>query len=97
MDETRLRDGHRSCVRCDLHAGRCRLRDRASGELLSASGVRAMKLRLWNPLEAFRPKVKPDPIAAAELEKRMRSVRFVPENGFHRDQLQPRAERKQPT
>lgn len=56
-----------------------------------------MKLRLWNPLEAFRPKVKPDPIAAAELEKRMRSVRFVPENGFHRDQLQPRAERKQPT
>lgn len=59
-----------------------------------------MKLKLWNPFEAFRPKVTPDPRAAAELEKRMREVRYVPESAFHRDQVQkqlPSLLRKQAT
>jgi hypothetical protein len=59
-----------------------------------------VKLRLFNPFEAFRPKVMPDPIAAAELEKRMREVRYVPESAFHRDQVQkqlPSLLRKQAT
>jgi hypothetical protein len=47
-----------------------------------------MKVRIWNPFEAFRPKVTPDPIAAAELEKRMRAVRYEPETAFHRDRKQ---------
>jgi hypothetical protein len=62
--------------------------------------VSEMKVRIWNPFEAFRPKVTPDPIAAAELEKRMRAVRYVPESGFHRDRVQqqlPSLLRKQAT
>ena len=39
-----------------------------------------------------RPRVTPDPDRAAELERRMSSVKYYPENGFHRDRMQDRVE-----
>jgi len=37
-----------------------------------------------------RPRVTPDPLHAAELEKRFSELAYSPENGFHRDQRQHR-------
>lgn len=39
-----------------------------------------------------RPRVTPDPDAAAALERRMASLAYSPENGFHRDRMQDRVE-----
>lgn len=53
-----------------------------------------MKFTFRNLFEAFRPKVTPDPVQAAELEKRIRSVNYVPKSSpFHRDQKQVKHER----
>lgn len=38
--------------------------------------------------------VKPDPKRAAELQRRMDSLQYRPETGFHRDRIQPKQERK---
>jgi hypothetical protein len=56
-----------------------------------------MKMKFWNLFEAFRPKVTPDPEAAAALEERMRAVNYTPKSApFHRDQVQrPSTPRKQ--
>jgi hypothetical protein len=32
-----------------------------------------------------RPRVTPDPQRAAELQRRIESLRYQPESGFHRD------------
>jgi hypothetical protein len=45
-------------------------------------------------LFAIRPRVTPDPQAAAALERRMQELQYRPANGFHRDRLQPRNSRK---
>lgn len=37
-----------------------------------------------------RPRVTPDPLQAAELQKRFSELAYCPENGFHRDQQQDR-------
>lgn len=37
-----------------------------------------------------RPRVTPDPGQAAELERRINSLTYYPENGFHRDRTQNR-------
>jgi len=42
----------------------------------------------------IRPKVTPDPQAVAALERKFSELEYVPENGFHRDQQQPK--RQQP-
>jgi len=42
------------------------------------------------PMHVMRPRVTPDPDRAAELERRMSTVAYQPENGFHRDRLQDR-------
>jgi hypothetical protein len=39
-----------------------------------------------------RPRVTPDPGQAAELERRINSLAYYPENGFHRDRMQDRME-----
>ena len=39
-----------------------------------------------------RPRVTPDPDAAAALQRRMASLEYRPENGFHRDRMQDRVE-----
>ncbi|HEX7116789.1 MAG TPA: hypothetical protein VF193_16805 [Steroidobacter sp.] len=44
------------------------------------------------PTHVVRPRVTPDPERAAELERRMSSLSYYPENGFHRDRRQPRLE-----
>jgi hypothetical protein len=44
------------------------------------------------PESLLRPRVTPDPSQAAELERRMNSLAYHPENGFHRDRLQDRVE-----
>jgi hypothetical protein len=41
----------------------------------------------------MRPRVTPDPQRAAELQRRIDALRYHPENGFHRDRLQGKAER----
>jgi hypothetical protein len=40
----------------------------------------------------MRPRVTPDPGQAAELERRISSLAYYPENGFHRDRMQDRME-----
>jgi hypothetical protein len=54
-------------------------------------GIEAMlrKLKLTAP-PLVRPRVTPDPHHAAELQRRMRSLAYCPENGFHRDRSQDR-------
>jgi hypothetical protein len=42
-----------------------------------------------------RPRVTPDPEAAAQLERRMSELTYHPENGFHRDRQQSRRGRLQ--
>jgi hypothetical protein len=42
-----------------------------------------------------RPRVTPDPEAAAQLERRMSELAYNPENGFHRDRRQSRRGRFQ--
>jgi hypothetical protein len=50
-----------------------------------------MKVKIWNPFRAIRPKVTPDPAHAAELEKRMRTLSYTPTSSpFHRDRVQGR-------
>jgi hypothetical protein len=49
-----------------------------------------MKVR---PSSVLRPRVKPDPGQAAELQRRMSSLDYTPENGFHRDHRQDRQAR----
>jgi hypothetical protein len=39
----------------------------------------------------MRPRVTPDPAQAAELQRRMNSMSYSPENGFHRDRAQCRS------
>lgn len=48
-----------------------------------------LKFRLTTP-EVVRPRVTPDPEHAAALERRMSSLAYNPENGFHRDRSQSR-------
>lgn len=43
-----------------------------------------------SPAAMVRPRVTPDPNHAAELERRMNSLAYYPENGFHRDRMQDR-------
>jgi hypothetical protein len=45
------------------------------------------------PSSIVRPRVTPDPLHAAELEKRISELAYSPENGFHRDQRQHRCSR----
>ena len=40
-----------------------------------------------------RPRVTPDPNQAAELLRRMSSLAYYPENGFHKDLTQHRHQR----
>ena len=40
-----------------------------------------------------RPRVTPDPEAAAQLERRISELAYHPENGFHRDHQQSRRAR----
>lgn len=42
------------------------------------------------PTEVMRPRVTPAPEHAAELQRRMSSLDYYPENGFHRDRSQDR-------
>jgi hypothetical protein len=56
--------------------------------------MRKMKLRIGNAFGVVRPRVSPDPVQAAELERRVRELNYTPENGFHRDRVQQRNERK---
>ena len=42
------------------------------------------------PASVIRPKVTPDPQAVAALERKFSALDYVPENGFHRDQRQPK-------
>jgi hypothetical protein len=42
-----------------------------------------------------RPRVTPDPEAAAQLERRISELTYHPENGFHRDHQQRRRARFQ--
>jgi hypothetical protein len=46
----------------------------------------------YKPAEmaVMRPRVTPDPAQAAELLRRMSSLSYSPENGFHRDRAQSR-------
>lgn len=37
-------------------------------------------------------RVTPDPLQAAELERRFRALNYRPEVGFHRDRTQPRVD-----
>jgi hypothetical protein len=53
------------------------------------------KLRVLNPFRALRVKVTPDPAWSAELERRRSQVSYMPDNGFHRDRVQQRVEKKQ--
>lgn len=41
-------------------------------------------------MAVMRPRVTPDPAQAAELQRRMSSISYSPENGFHRDRAQRR-------
>lgn len=43
-----------------------------------------------------RPRVTPDPQDAATLARRFSELSYVPENGFHRDQQQPRKRKERP-
>lgn len=54
-----------------------------------------MKIRIGNAFSVVRPRVTPDPAQAAELERRVRELNYTPDNGFHRDRVQRRIERKQ--
>lgn len=52
-----------------------------------------MIFKLKRPSNAFvRPRVTPDPEQAAALERRMSSLDYHPENGFHRDRMQNRVD-----
>jgi hypothetical protein len=42
-------------------------------------------------MSVMRPRVTPDPARAEELLRRMNSMSYSPENGFHRDRAQPRS------
>jgi hypothetical protein len=42
------------------------------------------------PSPVVRPRVTPDPLHAAELERRFSELAYRPENGFHRDRRQVR-------
>jgi hypothetical protein len=54
-------------------------------------GIEAMMLKLKTMSPAImRPRVTPDPDHAAELQRRMKSLAYYPENGFHRDRSQDR-------
>lgn len=46
------------------------------------------------PPPIVRPKVTPDPEAAAILERRLSEVAYCPEVPFHRDQRTPRKWRR---
>ena len=48
-------------------------------------------------LEAVVVRITPDPAQAAELERRMNSLAYYPENGFHRDRVQDRIEQTTPS
>jgi len=43
-----------------------------------------------SPSSIVRPRVTPDPLHAAELQRRFSELAYSPENGFHRDQRQVR-------
>jgi hypothetical protein len=45
---------------------------------------------LFRTADVIRPKVKPDPQAAAALEHRLAKLEYRPEIGFHRDRRQQR-------
>nr|MBO2488090.1 hypothetical protein [Gammaproteobacteria bacterium] len=56
-----------------------------------ASGDTQMFFKLKRSCDAVvRPRVTPDPNQAAELERRINSLAYYPENGFHRDRMQER-------
>jgi hypothetical protein len=46
-------------------------------------------------MPVVRPRVTPDPEAAAQLERRISELAYYPENGFHRDHRQGRRARFQ--
>lgn len=48
-----------------------------------------LKLK-WSEPPVVRPRVTPDPNHAAELQRRIESLDYYPENGFHRDRSQRR-------
>jgi hypothetical protein len=45
------------------------------------------------PATIVRPRVTPDPNHAAELQRRISALAYVPQNGFHRDHHQRRHDR----
>lgn len=49
---------------------------------------------LFNPYKAVSPPVKPDPERAAELQRRFDALQYRPEQGFHRDRIQPKQPRR---
>jgi hypothetical protein len=51
-------------------------------------------MRSLSWLFAIRPRVTPDPTAAAALERRIQQLSYRPQVAFHRDRLQPRNPRK---
>ena len=57
-----------------------------------ASDKGGVMLLKFKPAEmaVMRPRVTPDPARAEELMRRMSSMSYSPENGFHRDRAQPR-------
>lgn len=48
------------------------------------------------PSEPVRPRITPDPVQAAELERRINSLAYYPENGFIRDRIQERIDTRLP-
>ncbi len=49
-----------------------------------------LRLREASTAAVMRPRVTPHPEQAAELQRRMESLSYYPENGFHRDRSQRR-------
>jgi hypothetical protein len=49
-----------------------------------------LRTRKDAPIATVRPRVTPHPDAAMELQRRIESLNYLPENGFHRDRSQHR-------
>lgn len=84
----RGRDRHRRSLPADL-------RDQLAGQppcrRADVNWFRRLTRRR-PPLEPVRPIVAPDPQSAAELERRMAGMDYVPQTAFHRDRQQERVE-----
>lgn len=50
----------------------------------------AMKPSTKSSAVSVRPRITPDPSQAAALERKIQSLNYHPQNGFHRDRAQDR-------